>query len=393
VSSLPFWGYAVVLVGSLFLSLVLTPVAISVAVRFRVLDHPGPAKAHVKAVPYLGGTAIVVSFTAVVLVAALLRPPPSGFPQLAGFLGLGVVLALVGLVDDVRGGLSPWLRLALEAGAGVAVWTMGYTAHLGGVPRALDAVVTVLWVTGVTNAFNLLDNMDGLSAGVSVIAASSIFGIAWLQHRYLVAALAVALAGCAAGFLRSNFHPARIYMGDAGSLFLGFMIAVLLLKLRANAPTRVEVGVILAVPGVALFDTTLVMVSRIAQKRNPFSGGQDHTSHRLVYLGLSVRTAVALTYAVGAALGGVAIAMTQVPSARLFGVVALLSVAILAAVPLYGAPVYKVAWAQAKGRKHPLLPTEESGARQADNSASDNGGPGDGAIQLPDPAPRTPAKA
>ncbi len=136
-SSLPSWGYGIILAGSLFLSLVLTPVAIGVAVRFGVLDHPGPAKAHVKAVPYLGGTAIVVSFAGVVLVAALLRPPPSGLPQLAGFLGIGVVLALVGLADDVKGGLSPWLRLALEAGAGVAVWAMGYAAHLAGVPRAL----------------------------------------------------------------------------------------------------------------------------------------------------------------------------------------------------------------------------------------------------------------
>jgi UDP-GlcNAc:undecaprenyl-phosphate GlcNAc-1-phosphate transferase len=388
VSSLPFWGYGLVLVGSLFLSLVLTPVAIGVAVRFGVLDHPGPAKAHAKAVPYLGGTAIVVSFAGVVLVAALLRPPPSGLPELAGFLGIGVVLALVGLVDDIKGGLSPWLRLALEAGAGVAVWAMGYAAHLAGVPRALDAVVTVLWVTGVTNAFNLLDNMDGLSAGVSVIAALSMFGIAWLQHRYLVAALAIALAGCAAGFLRSNFHPARIYMGDAGSLFLGFTISVLLLTLRANAPTRVGVAVLLAVPGVALFDTTLVMVSRVAHKRSPFNGGQDHTSHRLVYLGLSVRKAVALTYLVGAALGGVAIAMTQVPSARLVGVVALLGVAVLAAIPLYIAPVYKVPWAQAKGRRLASTPNEEPVAGQAES-----GGPATEAIQLTAPAPRAAAKA
>jgi UDP-GlcNAc:undecaprenyl-phosphate GlcNAc-1-phosphate transferase len=387
------WGYGLVLVGSLFLSLVLTPLAIGVAVRFGVLDHPGPAKAHVKAVPYLGGTAIVVSFAGVVLVAALLRPPPSGLPQLAGFLGLGVLLALVGLTDDVRGGLSPWLRLALEAAAGVVVWAMGYAAHLAGAPRALDAVVTVLWVTGVTNAFNLLDNMDGLSAGVSVIAASSIFAIAWLQHRYLVAALGIALAGCAAGFLRSNFHPARIYMGDAGSLFLGFTISVLLLTLRANAPTRVGVAVILAVPGVALFDTTLVMVSRVTHKRNPFSGGQDHTSHRLVYLGLSVRNAVALTYLVGAALGGVAIAMTQVPSARLVGVGVLLGVAVIAAVPLYRVPVYKVPWAQAKGRKLPPLPDEEAGPRQADNGGQHSGGPIAEALQLPQPEPRSPAKA
>jgi UDP-GlcNAc:undecaprenyl-phosphate GlcNAc-1-phosphate transferase len=393
VSSLPFWGYPLVLAGSLFLSLVLTPLAIGVAVRFGVLDHPGPAKAHVKAVPYLGGTAIVVSFAGVVLVAALLRPPPSGLPQLAGFLGLGVFLALVGLVDDVRGGLSPWLRLALEAGAGLAVWAMGYAAHLSGLPRALDAVVTVLWVAGVTNAFNLLDNMDGLSAGVSVIAALSIFGVACLQHRYLVAALAVALAGCAAGFLRSNFHPARIYMGDAGSLFLGFTISVLLLTLRANAPTRVGVAVILAIAGVALFDTTLVMVSRVTHRRNPFTGGQDHTSHRLVYLGLSVRKAVALTYLVGAALGGVAIAMTQVPSARLVGVAALLGVAVLVAVPLYRVPVYKVPWAQAKGRKLPALPKEETEPSQTDIGGRDIGGPGPEAIQISEPGSRTPAKA
>jgi UDP-GlcNAc:undecaprenyl-phosphate GlcNAc-1-phosphate transferase len=229
---------------------------------------------------------------------------------------------------------------------------MGYAADLSGAPRAIDALVTVIWVTGVTNAFNLLDNMDGLSAGVTVIAMLSIFGVAWLQHRYLVAALAMALAGCAAGFLRHNFHPARIYMGDAGSLFLGFMVAVLLLKLRASAPTRVEVAVILAVPGVALFDTTLVMVYRVLHRRSPFSGGQDHTSHRLVYLGFSVRQAVALTYVAGAVLGGAAILMSRAgPSGRVVGVVALLVVAALAAVPLYRVPVYKVPWVEAKGNK------------------------------------------
>ena len=397
-SHVPAWGYALILLGSLLLSLVLTPVAIGLAVRFGVLDHPGPAKAHVKAVPYLGGTAIVVSFAGVILVAALLRPPPSGLPQLAGFLGLGVFLALVGLTDDVRGGLSPWLRLAFEVGAGVAVWAMGYAAHLAGVPRALDAVITVLWVTGVTNAFNLLDNMDGLSAGVSVIASLSIFGIAWLQHRYLVAALAIALAGCAAGFLRSNIHPARIYMGDAGSLFLGFTISVLLLTLRANAPTRVPIAVILAVPGVVLFDTTLVMVCRVAHRRNPFNGGQDHTSHRLVYLGLSVREAVALTYLVGASLGAIATAMTRAPSARLLGVALLLGAAGLAAVPLYRVPVYKVPWAQAKGRKLTLLPDEEPAPRQTERSASasaasGNDGPRGEPVELPEPAPRSPAKA
>ena len=163
----------------------------------------------------------------------------------------------------------------------------------------------------------------------------------------------MALAGCAAGFLRHNFQPARIYMGDAGSLFLGFMVAVLLLKLRAAAPTRVGVAVILAVPGVALFDTTLVMVSRSARRRNPFNGGQDHSSHRLVYLGLSVRQAVCLTYVAGAALGGAGILMAQFGGSRPIGIVGLLASAALAAGVLGRAPVYKVPWAEAKGR-HPV---------------------------------------
>ncbi len=159
----------------------------------------------------------------------------------------------------------------------------------------------------------------------------------------------------------------------------------MLLTLRANAPTRVGVAVILSVPSVALFDTTLVMISRVAHKRNPFSGGQDHTSHRLVYLGLSVRKAVALTYLVGAALGGVAIAMTRFPSARLVGVAALLGVAVLAAVPLYRVPVYKVPWALAKGRKLPSL--HDAAPDQADSH-----GPGTDAVQLPEPAPRKTAE-
>jgi UDP-GlcNAc:undecaprenyl-phosphate GlcNAc-1-phosphate transferase len=389
VSSLSLWGYGVILAAALVVSLVLTPLALGIALRLGTFDHPGPAKAHGNAVPYLGGAAIVVSFALVVLVASVFRPPPSGLPQLAGFLGLAVLLAGVGLLDDLRGGLSPWLRLGLEAGAGLAVWSMGYAAHLPGLPSGLDAAVTVIWVAGVTNAFNLLDNMDGLSAGVTVVATLSIFGIAWLQHRYLVAALAVALAGCAAGFLRHNFQPARIYMGDAGSLFLGFMVAVLLLKLRANAPTRVEVAVILAVPGVALFDTTLVMVSRVRHKRSPFRGGQDHTSHRLVHLGLSVRQAVMTTYLAGIVLGGMAVAMVQLgPAARIAGVVGLFAAAALAAILLVRAPVYAVPWSQAKGRQPVVMPStapvlEGNGAEPS---------PGIATMSC-DPTPRSPAKS
>ncbi len=341
-SSLPVWAYLAVLAGSLSLSLVLVPVALALALRLGALDHPGPAKSHEQAVPYLGGAAIVVSFVAVVLVGNAVDPPPSGYYELVGFLGLGALLGIMGLVDDLKtGGLSPLLRLAVEVAAAGAVCALGDNTHLAGVPGAANVAISVVWVVGVTNAFNLLDNMDGLSAGTAAIACLAIFGVASLQHRYLVAALALALAGCAAGFLRSNFHPAKIYMGDAGSLFLGFVIAVLLLKLRANAPTRVPVAVILAVPGVALFDTTLVVVSRLAHHRSPLQGGKDHTSHRLVGLGLSVRQAVGTIYLAGVVLGCAGLGMAEVgDSARLVGVLGLLAAAAVCAVPLARAHVY-----------------------------------------------------
>jgi UDP-GlcNAc:undecaprenyl-phosphate/decaprenyl-phosphate GlcNAc-1-phosphate transferase len=355
VSTLPLWGYAVILVGSLALSLVLVPVALAVALRFSLFDHPGPAKSHSEAVPYLGGAAIVVSFALVVVVGNVVDPPPSGLDQLASFLGIGVLLAIVGLVDDLGKGLSPLLRLVIEAGAGVGVWWLGITPHLAGVPKPVDALVTVLWVVGITNAFNLLDNMDGLSAGVAVIAALAVFGVALLQQRYLVSALALALAGCAAGFLRANFHPAKIYMGDAGSLFLGFILAVLLLKLRANAPTRVPLAVILAIPGVAIFDTTLVTVSRMAHRISPFQGGQDHTSHRLVRLGLSVPVAVTTIYAAGVVLAGAALLMSQLgPSVRIAGVVGLLAAACIVVVPLARVRVYEPA------RSNATVPTQST---------------------------------
>ena len=208
-----------------------------------------------------------------------------------------------------------------------------------GVPKPVDAAVTVVWVVGITNAFNLLDNMDGLSAGIAVIAALAVFGVALLQHRYLVSALALALAGCAAGFLRANFHPAKIYMGDAGSLFLGFILAVFCLSFEQTHPTRVPVAVILAIPGVAIFDTTLVTVSRVTHRISPFQGGQDHTSHRLVKLGMSVPVAVTTIYAAGVVLAGAAFDVAAGPVVRIAGVVGLLAAAGIAAVPVC-VPVY-----------------------------------------------------
>ena len=332
--------YAGVFVGSLLLALVLTPLALRFALRREVLDHPGGHKGHESPVPYLGGVAIVVAFSAAVLAAVAVAPPVDGLSELVAVLGIAVALAFLGLADDLWG-LPALLRLGAEVAAGLGLWAFGEGVAL--FPSdAANAAITVVWAVGITNAFNLLDNMDGLSAGVAAIAAGWLFALAAANGQFLVAGLAIALAGCALGFLRSNFHPARIYMGDAGSLFLGFVLAALGVKLRFDGPTQVTFFVPILVLGVAIFDTTLVTLTRLLHRRNPLVGGRDHVSHRLVLVGLPVRAAVSLIYAAAVALGWLAVVMARVDRTTGFVLMALvLAVSAFLGVLLGAVPVYE----------------------------------------------------
>ena len=254
----------------------------------------------------------MVAFAVMVAGMALVgRPSGADIGALGMTLGLGVGLAVLGLLDDLRD-LAIWPRLLVETGAGVVVFFTGTRADVSGAPALADAVVTVVWIVGITNAFNLLDNVDGLSAGVAALAALSLAGIGLVNDQYFVPLLALALAGCAAGFLRHNFHPARIHMGDAGSLFLGFVLAVLALRLRAHVAHQVSFAVPLVALAVPIFDTSLVVSSRAWHRLNPLRGQRDHISHRLVALGWSVPQAVAAIYAVAAACGGLAMGLTRV---------------------------------------------------------------------------------
>jgi UDP-GlcNAc:undecaprenyl-phosphate/decaprenyl-phosphate GlcNAc-1-phosphate transferase len=340
VTELTGWTYAGAFVASLALSWWFTPLALRVALRKEVLDHPGSYKVQASPVPYLGGVAIVAAFSLAVVAAALVVRPIGGVTNLSVILGMAFMLSLMGLIDDLWG-LPLWPRLVLEIGAGAVVWAAGLGVQLLGI-APLDAALTIVWVVGVTNAFNLLDNMDGLSAGVAAIAAGSFFILAAINGQFLVAALAISLAGCALGFLRHNFHPARIYMGDAGSLFLGFMIAVIGIQLRFDAPVTVTFMVPIIVVGVAIFDTTLVVTTRLIHRLNPMRGGRDHVSHRLVFVGIPVPAAVTLVYAAGIALGWLAVVMSRlddvVTGGLLMGFVVAFAVmlgVLLARVPVY----------------------------------------------------------
>ena len=302
-------GYLGILLGSLVLSLVLVPLALRVATRRQVLDHPGGYKQQEAPVPYLGGLAMLLSFALAVVAAALVRPPSAGLDELLVIVGLASALSVVGLIDDLRG-LGVTVRLVAITGAAIALWFGGTGVLLFG-NSWLDGAITVLWIVGITNAVNLLDNMDGLSAGVAAIAAATFFGVAALNGQFLVAALSIALVGCAVGFLRHNRYPAKIYMGDAGSLFLGFLLAALGIRLRLDAGPPIAVFVPLVALSVPIFDTALVTVTRVLDGRSPFRGGADHASHRLVRLGLRVPTAVGLVCGAGLGSAWLAIAMSR----------------------------------------------------------------------------------
>lgn len=291
-----------IVLASALVAFVLTPLSRRLARRIGYVDHPGTQKIHIAPMPLLGGLAIYLALVIGLLVLNLGRPQREAF---AIVLAVSVV-ALVGLWDD-RYGMDPIVKLGGQVLAGVVLMIGGIQTHLFPWP-ALDVMLTLFWVVGISNAINLIDNMDGLAAGVAVVSAGFFLWLASLEGQILVAGLAAAICGAALGFLFWNFHPALTFMGDVGSLVLGLTLAILGIKLSFPAsPASATWMIPILVLGVPIFDTTLVVISRIRRRVPVYLGGSDHTSHRLVRLGLSHSRAVMSLYLAGALLGLAAI--------------------------------------------------------------------------------------
>ena len=272
-----------------------TPVVRRLGLRFGLLDQPGARKLHARPVPLLGGVAILGS----VLAALLLSPTRPEVLQASSILLGATWVSLWGVLDDCSG-LRVGTKLSVQLVAAVLLILSGIQVHLP-VPVWLNLALTLLWVIGITNASNLLDNTDGLCAGVSTVAASFFLILAILNGDLLVAVLAAALAGACLGFLIYNFNPARIFMGDSGSLFIGYLLAVLgiLVRFPDNVSTVTWMVPILVL-GVPIFDTTLVFFSRLRRGLNPLTTpGTDHLSHRLLRRGWSQRQTVICLYLLG----------------------------------------------------------------------------------------------
>ena len=319
---------AFVMAACAIASAVLVPLSVRIARTYDILDRPGPRKVHRGDIPRLGGVAVFLAFTSVVLLGYFLVLPMllesesarahAGSSlemldaahtvqgKLLGLLAGGAVVFIVGLADDVLGSRFPVgakaagqvLAALILVGSGVR------TSFMPG--DGLDVLVTVLWVVGMTNAFNLLDNMDGLSAGVALVASAVFLTNAWALGEFFISLLLLAFIGSLAGFLLYNRHPASVFLGDCGSLFIGYVIASLTLLERyvSNAsstlfPVLMPV-LVLAVP---IMDTATVVMIRLREGRPVYVGDRRHLSHRLVALGFSSRTAVFFIYLLTLALG------------------------------------------------------------------------------------------
>lgn len=369
------WAYLGIFTAALVLAWGLTPVALKIATNKAIFDRPGDYKVQRSPIPYLGGAAIVAAFSVAVVFAAAIKPPVSGFSELLTIMALALALGAMGLVDDLHG-LNPFVRLIFEVAGAVTLFTAGVRVEIFDL-TVLNLLLTALWVAGITNAFNLLDNMDGLSAGIAAISSFFFFLIAAINGQFLVAGLAAALTGCAIGFLRHNFHPAKIYMGDAGSLYLGFLLAVLGIKLRFDAPEQITFMVPILVLGVAIFDTVLVTATRLINRKNPWSGGRDHTSHRIVFVGISVPVAVALIYAAQVALGWLALIMSRVDVVTGYLIMGfVLAIAMFFGILLAFVPVYE----QSKRRR--LMIQEVKEHEVEPEGLSDPGAPRAGVMAI-----------
>jgi len=289
------------LIASFTLALVLTALCKRVATRLGIVARPKDDRWHRDTIPMLGGVAIAIAITAGTWIAGVTDS------TIWTLMWAALALALVGLVDDVRP-LRPQTKIIAQLVAAAAVTATGLRLPLTTIVW-IDIVITIFWFVALTNAFNLLDNMDGLAAGIAAIAAGVTLVFFLMGETPGAATWAAVILGATLGFLVHNFNPASIFMGDAGSLLLGFLVGGFSL-LGPSQSSRGTISVMLVpvlVALVPLFDTAFVTVARTLAGRPVSQGGRDHTSHRLVATGLSERQAVALLYAVALISGVIAI--------------------------------------------------------------------------------------
>lgn len=300
--------YIVAFCLALIVSAIATPIVAWLAHRFGWLDRPSEArKIHVRPVPRLGGIAVVLAFFAPILGLALWENRVSGLLYsdqrlVTGlFCGAAAIVGL-GVYDDLKGA-SAKLKLLVQGLTALGLWLAGFRIELLGNPLGdafdlgvLSLPLTMLWIVGVVNALNLIDGLDGLASGVALLATIVLFGVAFVDGAALLCLITVALGGSLVGFLFWNFNPAKIFLGDSGSMFLGFVLSAVSIWTQQKGATAIALLIPVLALGLPILDTTLSFVRRVRKGKSPFEADREHLHHRLLALGLSHRNAVLTLY-------------------------------------------------------------------------------------------------
>lgn len=282
------WGLLGVTAGSALLSTLAVAVSIRIAQRLGIHDHPdGGRKVQEHPIPKLGGVAVAIAFSLSAVLALLLLGRPTAVWLAIGVLVPPVGAAVVGYVDDLRH-LSPRLRLSLQAALALLAFLLGTRIALTGWP-VVDATLTVVWFMVIVNGINLLDNSDGLAGSTVLVSALGASIIAVMFGQELVSLLGFALVGTCVGFLWHNWFPAKVYMGDSGAYFLGFMLATLVVRLRPDTVSPgMGAAIALLLVALPIVDTSYVVITRMRAGIHPFTAGRDHLAHALQDRGRSV---------------------------------------------------------------------------------------------------------
>jgi UDP-GlcNAc:undecaprenyl-phosphate GlcNAc-1-phosphate transferase len=304
--------------SSLLLALAFTPLCKKLAWRFGIVDHPDQKrKLHGEAIARLGGVAIFASILCAYALLLVVRFSSGhiimeDLPLVLHILPALLIVFLLGLIDDIVS-LSPLVKLAVEIVAAVVAWCGGiHVSSVEGHPFsvALSFAVTIVWIVGCTNAINLIDGLDGLAAGISLFAAVTMLVAALIGHNYPMALVAVPLVGALLGFLRYNFNPASIFLGDCGSLSLGFILSCCGIVWSEKSTTIVGLATPLLVFAIPLLDAGMSIFRRFLNNKHIFGADSEHIHHKLLSKGLTPRRVVLLLYAICALSAGISLVLT-----------------------------------------------------------------------------------
>ena len=300
---------------SLVASSILVPMLRKVALRYSIVDRPNQLhKTHQENIPYLGGFAIIFPVSLLAIIGPVIFIESTEYKiRTLLILVPAIVMSIVGLYDDIKG-LSAQSRFILQTVMAIVITIylkqLGFTVLVTD-SNLLNFFLSMLWLVGITNAFNFFDNLDGGAAGITIISSAMLFLLSFISGQYLIASFSISLAGAGLGFIYWNRNPAKIYLGDSGALFIGLMLAVSLLQFEPNLESRFASALvpilILALP---IIDTSVVVTSRILRGVSIFQGGKDHLSHRLIAKGFSRRGAALILWIIAALLSMLSLFIT-----------------------------------------------------------------------------------